>query len=255
MRGYRGKRLQIESKAGNEPVTEADRAANTLIVARLTAAFPDDIVLSEEVPGYGRAARPPARLDGRSHRRHQRLHPGRHRLRGDDRPVRRRPPACWARSRIRCRKRSTAAMVGAGAWVEDAPRRPHAAAHLDHRARARHPAGGLEDPPDAAHRSHQAGAADPGRDERRQRGPEDRPRQRGRARPLRLHRRPHQDLGHLRAGGDPARRRRRHDRRRRRAARSTTAQISTTGRGIVASNGPLHPFVIETLAPFVRTTD
>ena len=26
-------------------------------------------------------------------------------------------------------------------------------------------------------------------------------------------------------------------------------------RGIVASNGPLHPFVIETLAPHVRTTD
>ena len=26
-------------------------------------------------------------------------------------------------------------------------------------------------------------------------------------------------------------------------------------RGIVASNGPLHPFVIETLAPLVRTTD
>jgi len=27
------------------------------------------------------------------------------------------------------------------------------------------------------------------------------------------------------------------------------------GRGIVASNGPLHPFVIETLAPLVATTD
>ena len=50
VRGYRGKRLHIESKAGNEPVTEADKAANTLIVQRLTAAFPDDIILSEEVP-------------------------------------------------------------------------------------------------------------------------------------------------------------------------------------------------------------
>jgi hypothetical protein len=27
------------------------------------------------------------------------------------------------------------------------------------------------------------------------------------------------------------------------------------GRGIVASNGPLHPFVIATLAPLVATTD
>jgi 3'(2'), 5'-bisphosphate nucleotidase len=50
VRSYRGKRLHIESKAGNEPVTEADKAANTLIVQRLTAAFPEDIILSEEVP-------------------------------------------------------------------------------------------------------------------------------------------------------------------------------------------------------------
>jgi 3'(2'), 5'-bisphosphate nucleotidase len=50
VRSYRGKRLHIESKAGNEPVTEADKAANTLIVQRLTAAFPEDTILSEEVP-------------------------------------------------------------------------------------------------------------------------------------------------------------------------------------------------------------
>ena len=42
--------LHIESKAGNEPVTEADKAANTLILQRLGAAFPDDTILSEEVP-------------------------------------------------------------------------------------------------------------------------------------------------------------------------------------------------------------
>jgi 3'(2'), 5'-bisphosphate nucleotidase len=51
--GYHGKRMVIESKAGNEPVTEADRAASALIVERLYAAFPNDVVLSEEVPDSG----------------------------------------------------------------------------------------------------------------------------------------------------------------------------------------------------------
>ena len=53
VRGYHGTDLHIDSKAGNEPVTEADRAANTLIVERLRAAFPDDAILSEEVPDDG----------------------------------------------------------------------------------------------------------------------------------------------------------------------------------------------------------
>lgn len=53
VRGYRGRKLTIESKAGDEPVTDADRAANALIVARLTEAFPDDVVLSEEIPDDG----------------------------------------------------------------------------------------------------------------------------------------------------------------------------------------------------------
>ena len=53
VRSYRGKRLHIESKPGNEPVTEADKAANTLILERLSAAFPKDVVLSEEVPDSG----------------------------------------------------------------------------------------------------------------------------------------------------------------------------------------------------------
>jgi 3'(2'), 5'-bisphosphate nucleotidase len=47
---YRGRPLLVERKAGDEPVTEADRAASTLIVDRLQAAFPDDVVLSEEIP-------------------------------------------------------------------------------------------------------------------------------------------------------------------------------------------------------------
>src|SRR5438045_2533343 len=47
---YRGRPLNVQSKAGDEPVTEADHAANTLIVDRLRDAFPDDVILSEEIP-------------------------------------------------------------------------------------------------------------------------------------------------------------------------------------------------------------
>jgi 3'(2'), 5'-bisphosphate nucleotidase len=53
VRGYHGKRMVIESKTGGEPVTEADRAASALIVERLHAAFPEDVILSEEVPDSG----------------------------------------------------------------------------------------------------------------------------------------------------------------------------------------------------------
>ena len=53
VRGYHGTRLVIQSKAGNEPVTEADHAASDLIVSRLRAAFPDDVILSEEIPDDG----------------------------------------------------------------------------------------------------------------------------------------------------------------------------------------------------------
>jgi 3'(2'), 5'-bisphosphate nucleotidase len=53
VRGYHGTDLAVDQKAGNEPVTEADRAANTLIVDRLRAAFPDDAILSEELPDDG----------------------------------------------------------------------------------------------------------------------------------------------------------------------------------------------------------
>ncbi|HEY5090497.1 MAG TPA: 3'(2'),5'-bisphosphate nucleotidase CysQ [Polyangia bacterium] len=53
VRGYHGKRMVIERKTGGEPVTEADRAASALIVERLHAAFPKDVILSEEVPDSG----------------------------------------------------------------------------------------------------------------------------------------------------------------------------------------------------------
>jgi 3'(2'), 5'-bisphosphate nucleotidase len=48
--GYRGKHMVVESKAEDEPVTEADLAASVLIVERLRAEFPADVILSEEVP-------------------------------------------------------------------------------------------------------------------------------------------------------------------------------------------------------------
>jgi 3'(2'), 5'-bisphosphate nucleotidase len=45
---FRGPDLDVEMKAGNEPVTEADRRASQLIVQGLAAAFPDDVHISEE---------------------------------------------------------------------------------------------------------------------------------------------------------------------------------------------------------------
>jgi 3'(2'), 5'-bisphosphate nucleotidase len=53
VRTFHGTDLAVDTKAGNEPVTEADRAANALIVDRLRAAFPDDAILSEELPDDG----------------------------------------------------------------------------------------------------------------------------------------------------------------------------------------------------------
>ncbi|HET6284740.1 MAG TPA: 3'(2'),5'-bisphosphate nucleotidase CysQ [Polyangia bacterium] len=47
---YHGKALNVQSKTGDEPVTDADHAANALIVERLRASFPDDVILSEEIP-------------------------------------------------------------------------------------------------------------------------------------------------------------------------------------------------------------
>ena len=55
----RGGELGVEMKAGDEPVTIADRRSSELIVAGLTAAFPGDVVISEENPDD------PARLTAR----------------------------------------------------------------------------------------------------------------------------------------------------------------------------------------------
>jgi 3'(2'), 5'-bisphosphate nucleotidase len=53
VKGYWRRPLSVETKVGDEPVTEADRAASALIVARLAAAFPTDAILSEELPDDG----------------------------------------------------------------------------------------------------------------------------------------------------------------------------------------------------------
>lgn len=53
VRTFHGRPIDVDHKAGDEPVTEADRAASALIVSRLRAAFPDDAILSEELPDDG----------------------------------------------------------------------------------------------------------------------------------------------------------------------------------------------------------
>ena len=47
---HRAAGLIVDSKPGDEPVTDADHAANLLIVNHLRAEFPDDVILSEEIP-------------------------------------------------------------------------------------------------------------------------------------------------------------------------------------------------------------
>ncbi len=48
MRMQRGE-LQVEMKPGDEPVTVADRRASELIVSGISASFPDDPIISEEL--------------------------------------------------------------------------------------------------------------------------------------------------------------------------------------------------------------
>ena len=53
IRALHGTGLAVENKADESPVTLADREANALIVGGLEAAFPDDAILSEELPDDG----------------------------------------------------------------------------------------------------------------------------------------------------------------------------------------------------------
>ena len=55
----RGGELGVEMKTGNEPVTVADKRASELIVAGLATRFPDDPVVSEELPTTEQALRAP----------------------------------------------------------------------------------------------------------------------------------------------------------------------------------------------------
>lgn len=47
---YEGPTLEVQRKKGGEPVSQADIASSELIVNRLREAFPDDAILSEELP-------------------------------------------------------------------------------------------------------------------------------------------------------------------------------------------------------------
>ena len=47
---FKGRPLGVAHKAGGEPVSLADLESSALIVRRLAEAFPDDAILSEEVP-------------------------------------------------------------------------------------------------------------------------------------------------------------------------------------------------------------
>ena len=48
--GFAGQTLEVQHKTGGEPVSRADLESSELIVRRLAAAFPDDAILSEELP-------------------------------------------------------------------------------------------------------------------------------------------------------------------------------------------------------------
>lgn len=48
--GFRGGDLEVELKDGDEPVTIADKKASEHIVGGIEAAFPNDVVISEENP-------------------------------------------------------------------------------------------------------------------------------------------------------------------------------------------------------------
>lgn len=59
---YFGTDLAVDKKAGDEPVTRADREASELIVKTLAAAFPDDVIVSEEAADDARRLQPGRRV-------------------------------------------------------------------------------------------------------------------------------------------------------------------------------------------------
>ena len=57
--GYESRAFETHTKAGDEPVTDADRAANTYLVDHIHAAFPQDVILAEESPVPESLSAPP----------------------------------------------------------------------------------------------------------------------------------------------------------------------------------------------------
>jgi 3'(2'), 5'-bisphosphate nucleotidase len=51
--GFKGRALDVQHKAGGEPVSQADLESSALVVQRLRESFPDDAILSEELPDDG----------------------------------------------------------------------------------------------------------------------------------------------------------------------------------------------------------
>jgi len=50
---FKGRDLDVQQKAGGEPVSQADLESSALLVERLHESFPDDAILSEELPDDG----------------------------------------------------------------------------------------------------------------------------------------------------------------------------------------------------------
>jgi 3'(2'), 5'-bisphosphate nucleotidase len=50
---FQGPKLDVQHKAGGEPVSQADLESSALVVRRLREAFPHDAILSEELPDDG----------------------------------------------------------------------------------------------------------------------------------------------------------------------------------------------------------
>ena len=92
MRIYAGD-LGERTKDDKSPVTDADHAAEVVIVAGLRALTPGLAVVAEEemAAGHVPEARRPAVLAGRSARRHQGIHQAERRVHREHRPDRERP--------------------------------------------------------------------------------------------------------------------------------------------------------------------
>ena len=89
--------FDVVRKEDRSPVTEADHAAEAIIVAGLREAAPDIPVIAEEEVAAGRITEPTRGiLAGRSAGRHARIRRRQRRVRGEYRPGARTAGRCWA---------------------------------------------------------------------------------------------------------------------------------------------------------------